>query len=238
MKEEIMKALKRCVFLASFLFLTVIQVYAHEGSSQKIFPDSMGMIGEIKGKAINIRSYPNLYAKVVTQLNNSTVYILGQNSDWYKINLQGKEGWVYKKYVQVARSQNIPYSKVLGDEVVDYCKQFIGTPYVWGGSDLRRGVDCSGLTQEIYKTFDIDISRVSYMQALDGRRITKSELMPGDLVFFDTSGNNRGNISHVGIYVGNDKFVHADGTKGVMISSLNSTYYKKNYVASTRVLLS
>ncbi|PHV72379.1 glycoside hydrolase [Sporanaerobium hydrogeniformans] len=231
-----MKGLRRCVLLVSFICLTVVQVYASETKSQKLFPEAIGIIGQIRGTNINIRSYPNLYAKVIIRTSSKKVYVLGQNSEWYKIKLNGEEGWVYKQYVELDSSQAIPYSKVLGDEIVDYCKQFIGTPYVWGGNDLKRGVDCSGLTQEVYKTFDIDISRVSYMQAKDGKQIAKSELMPGDLVFFDTSGKNRGNISHVGIYAGNDKFVHADGTKGVMISNLNSAYYKRNYVASTRVL--
>jgi cell wall-associated NlpC family hydrolase len=74
------------------------------------------------------------------------------------------------------------------------------------------------------------------MQAEDGRTIPKSHLQTGDLVFFDTNGVNTGAISHVGIYVGENKFLHADSTHGVMISNLNSDYYTRNYVKSVRVL--
>ena len=130
----------------------------------------------------------------------------------------------------------IPYSKVLGEEIVEYGKLFIGTPYVWGGNDIRNGVDCSGLTKKVFEGFDINISRLSYTQVNDGRKVSKSELRPGDLVFFDTSGKNNGNISHVGIYAGNDLFLHADCTKGVTISSLSNAYYARNYVTGSRIL--
>jgi hypothetical protein len=214
----------------------MIQVCASDKSSHKIFPNYTGLTGEVIGKNINIREYPNIYAQVITRVNYKTVSVVGQNDEWYKVIMNSKEGWVYKQYVKVAWPELIPYSKILGEEIVDYGKQFIGTPYIWGGNDLKRGVDCSGLTQEIYKTFDIDISRVSYLQAKDGTRIPKADLMPGDLVFFDTSGKNRGNISHVGIYAGSNRFLHADGTRGVMLSSLSSPYYTRNYVTGARVI--
>ncbi len=231
-----MKNFRRCVFIASFIFLSIVQIYASDTGTNKIFPSYTGMAGKIIGKNVNIRRYPNIYAHVVMRVHNKEIRVVGQNEEWYKVMIGDQEGWVYKQYVQVARAEHIPYSKILGEEIVDYGKQFIGTPYRWGGNDLKRGVDCSGLTREVYKTFDIDISRVSYMQAKDGKRVAKSELIPGDLVFFDTSGRNRGKISHVGIYAGADRFLHADGTRGVMISSLNSPYYTRNYVTGARII--
>ena len=231
-----MKYFRSFVFVMSFLFLTLIQVYASDIHSNKIFPTYTGMSGKIIGKNINIRKYPNIYANVMMRVNQREIRVVGQNQEWYKIMINNAEGWVYKPYVQVARPELIPYSKILGEEIVDYGKQFIGTPYRWGGNDLKKGVDCSGLTQELYKTFDIELSRVSYMQVKDGVRVAKSELLPGDLVFFDTTGKNRGNISHVGIYAGGDRFLHADGKRGVMISSLNSPYYTRNYVAGARII--
>lgn len=231
-----MKNLRRYVFIVSLLFSPIIQVYASDKGTHRIFPAYTGLSGQIVGKAINIRKYPDIYASVVKQVDNKAVHIVGQNDEWYKIVINDEEGWVYKKYIQMDDPDFIPYSKLLGEEIVDFGKQFIGTPYIWGGSDLKRGVDCSGLTQELYKTFDIPISRVSYLQVKDGKKIPKSDLVPGDLVFFDTSGKNRGNISHVGIYAGNNRFLHADGKRGVMISSLNSPYYKRNYVAGARII--
>ncbi len=231
-----MKNFRRCVFIASFIFLSIVQIYASDTSTNKIFPNYTGMAGKIIGKNVNIRRYPNIYAHVVMRVHNKEIRVVGQNEEWYKVMIGEQEGWIYKQYVKVARAEHIPYSKILGEEIVDYGKQFIGTPYRWGGNDLKRGVDCSGLTQEVYKTFDIDISRVSYMQVKDGKRVAKSELIPGDLVFFDTSGKNRGKISHVGIYAGADRFLHADGTRGVMISSLSSPYYTRNYVTGARII--
>ncbi|MDY3368098.1 C40 family peptidase, partial [Zhenhengia yiwuensis] len=79
-------------------------------------------------------------------------------------------------------------------------------------------------------------SRVSYMQALDGKEVSKNELRTGDLIFFDTTGINNGQISHVGIYMGDDKFIHSESTRGVTVSNLSSGYYTRNYVKAIRVL--
>ncbi len=233
-----MKKLKMCVIIGCFFILSMMQVYANTKSNSKIniFPTSKGMVGMVLGTKVNIRKYPNIGAPVIKQIGSSEVRVIGKNRDWYKIRLPLGDGWIYKKYVDVDCEELIPYSKVIGEEIVDYGKQFIGTPYIWGGNNLTKGVDCSGFTQQVYKTFNISMSRVSYMQAKEGKTIAKSQLMPGDLIFFDTSGINRGNISHVGIYVGQDKFLHADATRGVMISSLNSNYYRRNYVKSIRVI--
>lgn len=231
-----MKYFRRCVLIASLVFLTRIQVYANDRATTQIFPTYTGISAKIIGKNINIRKYPNIYSNVITRVDQRNVRVVGQNDEWYRIILNNQEGWVYKPYVEIALADIVPYSKIMGEEIVDYGKQFLGTPYIWGGNDLKKGVDCSGLTKEIYKTFDIDISRVSYMQVKDGIRVSKSELIPGDLVFFDTSGKNRGKISHVGIYAGENRFLHADGTRGVMISSLTNPYYQRNYVAGARVI--
>lgn len=233
-----MKKLKMSVIIVGIFILSMMQVYADTKSNSKpnIFPASTGMVGMVAGTKVNIRTYPDICAPIIEQIGNTQVRVIGKNHEWYKIRLPLGEGWIYKKYVDIDHDELIPYSKVIGEQIVDYGKQFIGTPYVWGGNNLKKGVDCSGFTQQVYKTFNISISRVSYMQAREGKTIKKSQLIPGDLIFFDTHGVNRGNISHVGIYIGQDKFLHADATRGVMISSLNSNYYKRNYVKSIRVI--
>ena len=220
----------------ALLSISLSSVYAAPVHQEHIFPSTTGAIGKCIGENIRIRTYPDCYARVQDTVSNQKVHVIGQNEEWYKVTYLDKEGWVSKQLVSVEADAFIPHSRVLGEEIVTYGKQFLGTPYVWGGNDLRTGVDCSGLTKELYGTFDIHISRVSYMQAEDGKTISKDELRPGDLVFFDTSGVNRGNISHVGMYIGNGKFLHADCTHGVMISSLSSNYYRQNYVSSSRIL--
>lgn len=233
-----MRELKMSAIIVIVFICAMMPVYADTKSYSKtnIFPASTGMVGKVTGSNVNIRTYPHIHAPVIKQIGNTEVRVIGKNREWYKIRLSLGEGWIYKKYVDIDCEELIPYSKVIGEEIVDFGKQFIGTPYVWGGTNLKKGVDCSGFTQQVYKKFNISISRVSYMQAQEGTPVKKSQLMPGDLVFFDTHGVNTGKISHVGIYVGEDKFLHADATRGVMISSLNNSYYKRNYVKSIRVI--
>ncbi|MHC1747710.1 MAG: NlpC/P60 family protein [Cellulosilyticaceae bacterium] len=233
-----MRKVKKCIGIGLLFLLSFIQVYAFPNNDQaeRIFPSYSGMSGQVAGKNINIRKYPDIYAETIGVVHSGPVKVIGKNHEWYKIKINNTEGWIYNQYVRVKDEEIIPYAKVLGEEIVEYGMQFIGTPYVWGGSNLKHGVDCSGFTQEVYKAFDIDISRVSYMQANDGKIIPLKELMVGDLIFFDTTGKNDGSISHVGIYVGDKKFIHSDGTRGVMISSLTSNYYSQKFVRGIRVL--
>lgn len=93
----------------------------------------------------------------------------------------------------------------IGEQVVAYAKQFIGTPYVTGGNSLTKGVDCSGFTQQVYKNFGVNLERVSRSQyALNGYAVSKSDLKPGDLVFYGYT-----QVFHVAIYVGDGQIIHA-----------------------------
>lgn len=92
-----------------------------------------------------------------------------------------------------------------GEKVVAYAKQFIGTPYVSGGNSLTSGVDCSGFTQQVYKNFGINLQRSSRSQyASNGYAVSKSDLKPGDLVFYGYSS-----VNHVAIYIGNSQIIHS-----------------------------
>ena len=118
-----------------------------------------------------------------------------------------------------------------GTAIVEKAKQYMGVPYVWGGS-TPAGFDCSGLVQYVLNSLGIQVSRVTYTQINDGTAVTRSELAPGDLVFFA----NNGDVHHVGIYIGNDEFIHAPHTGDVVkISSLNEAYYAKEYCGARRV---
>ena len=213
---------------------SICQVYGNP-IQEGIFPTSSGLSAQIIGDRVNIRNYPGMDGKIIKNIDTTSVKVIGKNDKWYKVITDQQEGWIYSQYVAIDYPELIPYAKVKGEEIVAYSLQFIGTPYVWGGNDLKRGVDCSGFTQEVYDAFDISLSRVSYMQATDGQTVSRERLKSGDLIFFDTEGINNGQISHVGIYIGQDKFVHSDSTKGVMISSLKSNYYQRNYVKGVRV---
>ncbi len=117
-------------------------------------------------------------------------------------------------------------------------EKYIGVPYKYGGI-TSSGFDCSGFTSKVFEENDIKLPRRSADQASTGTEIKISNVKPGDLLFFSTSGNGR--VSHVGIVhdIGNDgevKFIHASSSKGVTISSLNEKYWNKAYLHAQRVL--
>lgn len=123
-----------------------------------------------------------------------------------------------------------PQHTSVGQEIAHTAEQYLGAPYVWGGTS-PSGFDCSGFTQYVFAKFGIDLPRTAAEQATMGAYVAKSDLRPGDLVFFDTSGG----ISHVGIYIGSGKFVDAASTK-VEIDLLDNPYYwANNYVTARRV---
>jgi len=110
--------------------------------------------------------------------------------------------------------------------------EVIGTPYKWGGT-TTEGFDCSGFILHIFNQFKIELPRTSKEQSLFGTLVEQVDLMPGDLVFFNTDGKG---VSHAGIYLGNDQFAHSSSSKGVIISKLSDTYYKQRYTGARRVI--
>lgn len=122
-----------------------------------------------------------------------------------------------------------------GQEVANYAKQFVGCKYVYGGSTPSKGFDCSGLTMYVYNKFGVSLSHSATAQSKVGTTVSKANLQPGDLVFFTNYVTNKG-IGHVGIYIGNNKFVHASTEKtGVIISTLSGSYSSR-FVTATRLI--
>lgn len=118
------------------------------------------------------------------------------------------------------------------DSAIKLLEDQIGKPYVWG-ADGPDSFDCSGLVRYIYKTaLGKDIPRVSYDQSKFGQAVEKKDLQPGDLVFFDTM--KKGRVSHVGMYIGNDEFIHASNPKDGVKKSKLSGYYEKTYKCARR----
>lgn len=122
-----------------------------------------------------------------------------------------------------------------GQDIVDFARQFLGTPYVWGGNDLKSGVDCSGLVQQVFKNFGITTSRTTWTQIGEGSAVDMQGLRPGDLVFFDTDRSVSG-PDHVGIYMGNGKMIHAPRPgKPVEITDITKGYYLDRWMGGRRL---
>ena len=118
-----------------------------------------------------------------------------------------------------------------GSSIINTAMNYLGVPYVWGGS-TPSGFDCSGFVQYVFKKNGVSLARTAASQSGVGTSVSRSNLQPGDLVFF----SNGGGISHVGIYIGNGNMVHAPHTGDVVkVTSINSSYYISHYAGAKRV---
>jgi gamma-D-glutamyl-L-lysine dipeptidyl-peptidase len=123
------------------------------------------------------------------------------------------------------------HSGALREELVQTALRYLGIPYRWGGVTDQDGFDCSGLTMVCYRLNGLNLPRISLHQYSAGRAITKEELRLGDLVFFAT--HKKGVVSHVGLYIGENRFIHAPRTgENVQIESLLHPYYAEHYLGA------
>ncbi len=118
------------------------------------------------------------------------------------------------------------------DQLIAYAKQFIGTPYRYGGTSLTKGIDCSSYTQQIYAPFGVTLNRSSRDQYLQGDYVDKSALIPGDLLFYGKSGR----VSHVAIYIGDGQSIHATTTSGVRVTPAFGWMSRLPFIGAKRVL--
>lgn len=121
------------------------------------------------------------------------------------------------------------------ESITSLAKTKLGKRYVWGASGNKNTYDCSSFTKFVYKNHGIDIPRTSIKQSKFGKYVKRSELQEGDLIFFDTSKQRKGYVNHVGIYLGDNKFIHASSAKKkVVITSLNKNFYSNRYKGARR----
>ena len=123
----------------------------------------------------------------------------------------------------------------LRSEIVSTAQSFVGLPYQWGGTFPDKGFDCSGLTMAVYEMNGLNLPRTSGEQFGAGTPVKRNELAKGDLVFFAVSGGEK--VTHVGVYAGDGRFIHAPGKgKTIRTDSLSDTYYAKRYIGARTYL--
>jgi cell wall-associated NlpC family hydrolase len=192
---------------------------------------------------LNLRTQPNANAAIIKSIpNGNRMEILELGTDWHKVRYQGEVGFVSSRFTafsdeliaQAAVAPTNPDS--LTAQIVANAMQYLGVRYTWGGTNAATGFDCSGFVQTVYRSVGITLNRVSRDQIRNGTIVRKNELMPGDLVFFATSGGTT--ITHVGIYIGNGEFIHSTSSnrRGVIISNLSESYYARTYVNAARII--
>ncbi len=186
--------------------------------------------------ALNIREEPNTDAEVVTQVaaGEALDIVEIRGDGWIKVYLDDEEVYVSGDFVEVKSDlataitmTELLYGQGVSDVRVDLCqyaKQFLGNPYVWGGTSLTKGADCSGFVLSVFSKYGVSLPHSSRAQANQGTSISATELKPGDLVFYAKGGT----INHVAIYIGGGQVIHASSPKtGIKISAYNyRTPYK------------
>ncbi|MDR2903567.1 MAG: SH3 domain-containing protein, partial [Clostridiales bacterium] len=177
---------------------------------------------------LNLRSAPSQDAEVLATLQPGLALdLIEKGGAWNKVSYNGTEGYVSAEFVSINFGVKPENDK--GTTIVEYAKQFLGTPYAWSGTNLRKGVDCSGFTYAVMRDNGIAVNRSSRDQYRNGYEVSKDALKAGDLVFFDTTNaTNQGYISHVGLYMGGGQFIHSSSSRKsycVTISSRYEDYY-------------
>ena len=222
--------------------------------------------GVVNGSNVNLRKGPStIHSTVAKASKGDKAYVIGINTGWYKVIYGEKICYIRSDFLDLTeipyenressksplffrngKSTGVPVSAdalkaaqdagvtvPLGEQMVEIAKKCLGVPYVWGGESMK-GFDCSGLVYYVLKNLGYSPNRTASTQYKMGTYVEKSDLQAGDLVFF--AGTSKSGISHVGIYVGDGKFIHAPHTGDVVkYSDLTSGYYANHYYGARRI---
>ncbi len=186
-------------------------------------------VAKVTTDGLNVRAEANTDSEVITLVaQGEELEVAAVEGDWVKVLLDDDEVYVAAEYVEVSAELStavtmteLLYGQGVSDVRVDICqyaKEFIGNPYVWGGTSLTKGADCSGFVMKVFQKYGVKLPRTSRTQANCGTTIKVSEAKPGDLIFY-AKGKT---INHVAIYIGNGQVVHASSPKtGIKISNVS-----------------
>ncbi len=188
-------------------------------------------VATVTTTTLYVREQPNTECTIITSMPmGEELEVIEVLDGWIKVNVDSDEGYVSADYVDISTElpkamtmTEVRYGQGVSDvrvSVVQYATQFVGNPYVWGGTSLTRGADCSGFVLSVYANFGVSLPHSSRAQANCGTKISASEAKPGDLFFY----GNGSSINHVAIYIGNGQVVHASSPRtGIKISG---AYYR------------
>lgn len=186
-------------------------------------------VAKVTTDSLKVRAEANTESEVITLVAmGEELEVAAVEGDWVKVLLDNDEVYVSAEYVEVSAElgtavtmSELLYGQGVSDVRVDICqyaKEFIGNPYVWGGTSLTKGTDCSGFVMRIFQKYGVKLPRNSRAQANYGTTIKVAEAKPGDLIFY-AKGKT---INHVAIYIGNGQVVHASSPKtGIKISNIS-----------------
>jgi peptidoglycan endopeptidase LytF len=225
--------------------------------------EGFARVANAGGDPVRLRTSPSRAGDVITMFYEGTSVAIkagpqadADGLDWYQVSANGHTGWMMAQYLVQADAppaeapQAEPAARTeapasappaepaastssLGQEAVNVAMKYLGYRYRYGGTS-PSGFDCSGYVYYVYhKTLGIPVTRDMYTQTNSGTRISRANLQPGDMVFFQNT-YKRG-LSHAGIYIGNGKFIHAENeSTGVVISSLSTSYWSTRWYGATR----
>ena len=191
--------------------------------------EQVSTVAVVDTTTLKVREQPNTECEVVTMVpEGEELEVVEVVDDWVKIMIDDEENYVSAEYVKLEEKlgsaitmTELLYGQGVSNIRVDLCqfaKQYVGNPYVWGGTSLTKGADCSGFVLSVFRNFGISLPRTSGSQANAGTKISMSEAKPGDLIFYAKGGR----INHVAIYIGNGQVVHASSPRtGIKISNYN-----------------
>ncbi len=184
-------------------------------------------MAKVVTNSLRVRSEATTDSQILASVNKDEELVVVEVLDgWLKVEVDNFTGYVSKDYVTTEvklktgnTMKELTYGNGVSDvrvDLVNYALQFVGNRYVWGGTSLTKGVDCSGFTMKVYQKYGISLPHYSASQPSYGKKITRAQLQPGDLIFYASSGK----IDHVAIYIGNGQIVHAANSRdGIKISN-------------------
>ncbi|UTB43907.1 C40 family peptidase [Agathobacter rectalis] len=208
--------------------------------AESIAEQEIKTVATVNTETLNVRAEKSTEAAVLSQVGNSEAFTVNSVADgWVEISVDDSVGYISQDYVTLAQAlptaktiEQVKYGDGVSDvraSVVSYALQFVGNRYVWGGTSLENGIDCSGFTMRILGKYGVSLPHSSKAQPSCGTKISASDAKPGDLFFYGSGSS----ISHVAIYIGNGQIVHASNKRdGIKVSNA----YYRNPICVARYL--